>query len=558
MPRKSRSKPFWTLDCETDPFKKGRIPQPFLWGVYDGDSGDYWTFNTAAEVCEFLDDKPVIVYAHNGGKFDYHYMREFINSDEPITVINGRLAKFKIGVCEFRDSFNILVNPLSAFCKEDIDYTKLEAHCRAEHMNEIRAYLRSDCINLWDTIKAYFGEYGRSLTQAGAAMKHWQDKFYVPMTPQSAHQAERYRDFYYGGRVQCFVKGVKRAAFEVLDINSAYPHAMLQRHPLSPEGAIGRTLPKAERLGACMVRLTAVAKGCFPLRAIDNGLYFPDDCKTTREYFVSGWELIAALETNSVRVIKILEVHEFSQTVNFIDYITHFYEKRKTAKAAGDKAADIFAKLFMNSLYGKFAADPEKYGEYVIATDDSLDYWSYPPDGDTADPYQRVQLWGERHLMGRSLPESKHRYYNVATASSITGYVRAQLWRAICKSGAALYCDTDSIAAGSTQGIARGPDLGEWKLELDCDQYAIGGKKLYAFHNSDKAAIGTKEEWKFASKGVRLTPAEIFTVARGGTVDYRPEVPTYSIMRPEPVFTSREVKSTFRNSKKMPIAKTRK
>ncbi|MGH9626020.1 MAG: hypothetical protein ACRD4G_17010, partial [Bryobacteraceae bacterium] len=130
--RRRGGKPFLTLDCETDPFKVGRIPVPFIWGIYRHDTEDYWEFSTPQEVVEFLAPQKVIVYAHNGGKFDYHYLRDDINSDDPMMVIAGRLARFKIGECEFRDSWNVLNEPLRVFQKEDFDYTKLEADNRQE------------------------------------------------------------------------------------------------------------------------------------------------------------------------------------------------------------------------------------------------------------------------------------------------------------------------------------------------------------------------------------------------------------------------------------------
>ena len=112
MPR--RRSTFWVTDCETDPFhnctdpqcrkcenpgpnSKGRIPRPFIWGLYCGGTDEYYEFPDFAALVAFVRDKKITVYAHNGGKFDYHYGRDEINSDEPLMVINGRLSKFKVG-----------------------------------------------------------------------------------------------------------------------------------------------------------------------------------------------------------------------------------------------------------------------------------------------------------------------------------------------------------------------------------------------------------------------------------------------------------------------------
>lgn len=582
MPRKSSGKPFYTIDCETDPFESAeeaiarrkcriceagigqecdadlddriklhperrREVKSFIWGLYDGQIENYYKFATAHELIDFVKDSDVIIYAHNGGRFDYHYLRDFINSDDILMVISGRMARFKVGAAEFRDSINILVNPLRAFAKEEIDYAKLEADVRHLHRDEIERYLRSDCVNLWNTIKRYFDKYGRALTQAGSSMKYWKKHYKTPMIAQTVAQSAAYRDYYYGGRVQCFAEGVKDTHFSVIDINSAYPYAMKFKHPISPYGDVSDVLPPEGQIEKCFVRLNAIARGCFPWRDETGALYFPDDGKV-REYFITGWELVAAFELDAVQVINIIEVHQFALTVDFDAYVMHFYKEREEAKKIGDKAASTFAKLFMNSLYGKFAADPEKYNEYVIASDDTVIKWK-------KDGYERAHPWGDRHLMTRALPEEKHRYYNVCTAASITGFVRAHLFKAISRCTGVYYCDTDSIAARDISSVNQGDKLGEWKLELECDRYAIAGKKLYAFRAAGNLTTKQKEEldegeegfYKTACKGVNLTADKIIRVARGETIIHNPLVPTYSIHTDTPRFTPREVRKTAKD-----------
>ena len=541
MPRRSTSKEFVTIDAETDPFQAGRIPQPFIWGCYHGTDRSYYEFSDKGALLGHLAGRNLIVYAHNGGKFDFHYLRDDIDSDKAIMVIAGRLASFKIGECEFRDSINILVNPLRAFAKEQIDYSKLEAAVRHQHMPEIRQYLKSDCVNLWDTIARYFAEYGRGMTAAGSAMRFWKKTYKVPMTPQTAGQSLRYRDYYFGGRVECFATGHKRENFSVVDINSAYPRAMLEKHPIAPDAVMEDHLPPAGQMGRSFVKFAGVADGALPFKEESGKLTFPNDGEV-RDYAVSGWELEAALELNRCRILNVKEVRRFTQTVDFADYVQNFWDRRRKAKAIGDKAADVFAKLFLNSLYGKFAADPEKYREYVLASDDTAMRWA-------GIGYEQRCLWGDRWLYARPLPEEKHHYYNVATAASITGYVRAMLLKGMAKCEGVLYCDTDSIAARDVSRLTLGAELGQWKLELEGDEYAIAAKKTYAFHRrqpvaADGGGVGMADEWKVASKGVRLSPAEIITCASGETVRHVPEVPTYSIFKTGPVFVPRVIKRT--------------
>jgi len=585
--RRSRAT-FSVIDCETDPFKYGRVPEPFLWGFYEGDSDEYLEFDSAAPMVDFLSRNRRTVYAHNGGKFDYHYLREYINSDEPITIINGRLAKFRIGACEFRDSLNIFPNTrLKDFNdatggKLEIDYSIFEPEARNDPNNkaEISKYLRQDCVRLWDVIRRYWDEYGKSLTQAGASMKYWERMYETKAPRQSKSQFERYRQFYYGGRVQCFESGVRDCAFSVADINSAYPYAMLRAHPFSPTAVREDHLPAdEEEFNTALIELDCTAHGCFPWRDPDtHELYFPDDdargITRMRRYRITGWELRTALELDAVKNITIRDVHVFPVRIDFKRYIEHFFALREEARKRGDVAGRTFGKYFMNGLYGKFAANCENYSEYVIASTDSLEAW-------TLKGWQVEKPWGDRFLMSRApsaedledVTQNRWKYYNVATSASITGFVRAYLFKAMHACGGVIYCDTDSIAARDTSRLNFGSALGAFKDEGSFDQYAIAGKKLYAFHKAGMPIDydPTEEKnptWKIACKGVNFqsredAPERIAEIATGCTVTYEPEVPTYSVTRKvrqgaadAPTFVKREIRATYKDMSDAPLEKT--
>lgn len=539
----------WAADCETDPFKPGRIPQPFIWGAYDIRTGQYETFGSAELFVAFFRERRATVYFHNGGKFDSYYLRAYFESDQDLLIINGRIAKFRIGRTEFRDSYNLIPVPLATYSKEKIDYDIFEIEKRSlpENSSKIEAYLKSDCVNLANLLSAYFEKFGKGFTQAGAAMTYWAKHYNGNKKPrQTAAQFERYRPYYYGGRVECFASGYAECSFTVVDKNSAYPHAMLQEHPISTEAVSLSTLPEDEsKMAQCFVTLRAVSRGAFPFRLPSGELIFPRD-SNVRTYHVTGWELLAARTMEAVDVREVIAVHYFRETINFKGYINHFYLERKAAKKAGDKAGDIFAKLFMNSCYGKFAANPENYNEYRLSSVEKLiDH--------LGDGFSRYHEWGDgRELLWRKLPLERHHYYNIATASSITGFVRAELYKDLCRVRTPLYCDTDSIAAENVDNLQIGGELGEWKVELYCDAYGIVGKKTYAMrsaHNqkwnaADKAYEFPKGSFKHACKGVQLTAEQIIRVSRGEEIRYNPSVPTYSITRPQPRFIGRNVRVT--------------
>lgn len=564
-------KGFWTFDSETDPFsvernRRNEVPRMFTCGAMHYPSEEYVEFKTPKEVADFFCDKNTLVYAHNGGKFeDYHQLREFINSDEEILVIGGRLSKFRIGNTEFRDSMNLFQGTkLEQFGdKQTIDYSLFEPdkRCDPNVMAKIKAYQRQDNVVLMNALERYFKTYGKSLTQAGACMRYWEKNFNQTAPRQSYSDFQRYKSYYNGGRVQCFAEGVSLQNFDVVDINSAYPFAMTFRHPISTMGLLRRDLPPINQMHRCLIKLKCTARNCFPWRDAEGALYFPDDeggkRKRIREYHVTGWEYLQALALDAISNVKILEVHYFTETVSFKDYIDFFYNQRLEAKAKGDVMGDIFAKYFQNSLYGKFGQDVDNHEEFVIATSDSKAEW-------IAKGFKDYKPFNDRRLLRRGkeyLPHDspKRRYYNVVTAASITGFVRAHLFKSLQACSQPLYCDTDSIAARDVSSLQVSKNLGDWKLEMECKQYAIAGKKLYAFQMSDawhatateKARINDPnavvDPYKIACKGVSLTAAEIIRVARGETIEYEPIVPTYSITRDVPKYINRAVMKTYRD-----------
>ena len=122
-------------------------------------------------------------------------------------------------------------------------------------------------------------------------------------------------------------------------------------------------------------------------------------------------------------------------------------------------------------------------------------------------------------------------YYNVATAASITGFVRAHLLRAIAGATNPIYCDTDSVFADATN-VPLSDALGDWSVEATCAYGAFAERKLYA-------ALTTTGTWKKASKGARLTPLEITAIAQGKTVVYHAQTPTMSLSKLAPEYLTR-------------------
>lgn len=543
----------WVADAETDPFKFGEVPEPFIWGVYNGT--DYFEFIGTGpfNICshadllrmvDFLRTKEIILYAHNGGKFDWHFLSAFFEPASDLFIINGRLARFTIGNCEFRDSFNLMPVSLDQYQKMKFDYTKMHRLHRAQHMDEIKEYLKSDCVNLWNMVTGFNNEYGVHITQASAAMKFWQTRLQNKVPRSDEWLYDFIKPYYYGGRVQCFEQGDFSLKAKSIDINSAYPYAMLSAHPYSidPIEMEGKPKDKMKNWGPMFFCIECNSKGAFPYRGTNGSLYFPDGDASHGErriYTVTGWELIAAIETNTVDNIKFLTHIKFNETQDFTEYVNFFWERRQEFRAAGDKGGVFYCKIFLNALYGKWAMDPRKHKQYTLYPKSDLpDLIQEMGDGDS------VQDFREWLIHAESKSGAKRRFYNLATAASITGYVRAMLWRAVCHADRPLYCDTDSITAiGFGKDVILGSALGEWDIENEYGRIVICGKKLYAMLKAGKPERN-KKSWKIASKGAKLSSQDLIKIAAGETVHFQNAAPTFSTSKPKPTFVSRDIKAT--------------
>jgi hypothetical protein len=513
---------YWACDCETDPFKHGRVPEPFIWGAYNPHLQEYHEFDTVEEFIAFTQERGGIYYAHNGGKFDWYFIIQYIDLMRPVKVINGRLAKFYIGEAEFRDSYSILPVPLSAYKKVEFDYRKLERDVRAKHMPEIKHYLYTDCVYLSDLISVFRTDHGNKLTLAGAAMADYEARSGIDTDNTNAEYYAEFYSYYAGGRVESFARGEVSGPLSVIDINSAYPFAMLNRHACGTSYTSVNSLDNLTRdeIARAFITCRAVSTGAFFYRD-ETGLKFPSD-GATRQFHVTGWEYLAALDTGTLQGFELIEARVFNNSRDFAPYVNHWYSKRLEDKRAGRDADQLIDKLFLNSLYGKFGTDAGKYKDYEIIESKFQFHAMTERGGD----WHLEHMFNGRSLMSRPASEAARRYYNVATAASVTGYVRAMLWRALNKCRAVSYCDTDSIIAGDITALELDPDtLGAWKLEAEAVKGYFAGKKLYAVELVTPDKHGNK--FKTASKGVRLSAADIIEVAKGAEITWNNDAPTF-------------------------------
>jgi hypothetical protein len=539
------AKKFITIDCETDPFKYRRLPVPFLWGTYDGVM--FRHFDKTEDIVDYLSDKDVIAYAHNGGKFDFFFLLKHFNTWDRIRIINGRIVSIKLGDCELRDSYALIHEPLEAYKKTKVDSRIFEADKRIIPANreKILSYLADDCIFLYELITDIEKTSGRHLTLASSCMATW-EKISKRKPPQSSKDFfYQFAAYYFGGRVECFKSGYIEMPGEVVDIKSAYASTMLSKHPYGLDYI--EIENEKDFRDTDFIEIEAISDGALPWRDERGSMHFPND-SIPRIYFATGHELRAAIETKTINILKYNKIYRFDDLLDFTPYIMENWQLRKLALMAGEQGKQLVYKRKMNGLYGKFAANPDNYSNFILV---------HPDEHDTAedDGFEFAGMMGPYYLMSSALEENEERYYNVACAASITGQVRAKLWRAICASDDPIYCDTDCVFSRRSV-VDIGSELGQWEREGTFERAWIVGKKMYLVEGDfgiDKST-GKKKTSKQASKGVKLKPAEIKKAALGKTVTYYPEAPTFSILRPagdnlKKTFPTRKVRATARASR---------
>lgn len=488
------------IDFETDPFdplmRVHKRIEPFHCTVYysDTDYRQFWNNDSAALLAELFaylkTCKPTIFYAHNGGRFDWHY---FIHEMRGRILYKGsRIIRFRLwGHC-FRDSFPLLPVKLAAFQKDEFDYSNMLRWNRDKARAEIERYCLSDCRYLKTVIDHAHEMFGRqALTIGVVARKKLLETSKIGNISE-AHD-EILRPYFGGGRVECLKgHGIFKYGYSCYDVNSMYPHVMAAFfHPKGVGSTYGvRVKPPFIDDSTVFLTLRCRSHGAFLYRDEEtHKISFPRD-GLIREYNVSIHEYNKALQYGQIKDVKILSSIQSYDRENFSGFVLKHYEERyviksrlATMKAGGLEDSEEFQtlktretliKLLLNNAFGKLAQDPSNFREYEIS-----ETWK-PREGWRLEAELEC---GSYQLFVISREPVRRKYYNVGTAASITGAARAMLFELLQWAIDPVYCDTDSIICkGFRAGapfIVDEAKLGALKREWTADEVGIIGKKVY-------------------------------------------------------------------------------
>ncbi len=284
-------------------------------------------------------------------------------------------------------------------------------------------------------------------------------------------------DSYHGGKNGYYLDSPQYfSSVYNFDIRSAYPEAMaVLPNPEESDWTFSETyVPSTHSLWQASV----IYRGCKyePLYNVDNKRTRPSE--KTQTISITGYELDSATECGCVTIISAKGwILNGPSGGPLFDYVTDFYKMKQTAATPAERTT---AKLFLNSLYGKFF---QKVPLGIVGSWDfgTGEFISTNPEQDF--DYEAGGL------------------YHPPLASLITGFVRAKIHRLEHKYSA-IMTSTDGFFATSPPDEN---DLGSTLGKLDCSQgeLRIWRERLYIF----TPANGDKE--KYALHGFRGKPAQL-------------------------------------------------
>jgi len=283
---------------------------------------------------------------------------------------------------------------------------------------------------------------------------------------------------YHGGKNAFYVEPKFYKDIKIIDINSAYPHAMTFL-PSFEDGEYifvkGGRKKKFNGVG--------VYKVWCNVKDTKYGLVFNEKykrCSGKVIWFCTGWELKTAIENNLLTVIQYegyIWEGKVSKINPFVEFVEYFYSR----KSESSKSKRMFYKTIMNSLYGKFIQRTKD-----VVFDDDLNEFIVERAGGMFNPF---------------------------IASLITGFVRAELYKLEVKYKS-MHTSTDSLITKTKNPLLTN-EIGGLSLESEGDILLLR-TRLYVLMQQGKIT-------KFVSHGYKGTAQQLIDMHKTGVYEYEAE-----------------------------------
>lgn len=447
-------------------------------------------------------------FLQHGCKLAQNENIKYIKKGEFSTLITEMGQFFKITLkntkgrfINFIDSLKLI--PFSAekiakdfdldLVKGKIDYCKYRPYGYKPTDAEI-AYCRNDVEIIGKAMKIMLDEGYDKLTLSANAYdvfqkmtkkQNWNKWFGEWETNCDLELDKNIRAAYRGGFCQCNSKYINKTIKQptyYFDVNSLYPYVMGNydlpygqpveyngnykedpEHPLYiqqisvdmelKEGGIPCILNKNKQLG--------------------NGKYIIDtaqqaDCGNVINLTLTKYDLELMYKNYNIYSIKYIKGWKFKARRDmFVNYVKKYYDMKVKADKSGNRVQRTIAKLFLNSLYGKFGQNPKRAKKYPKLGEDGLIRLKYDPELDESEPQYRIAK----------------KFHYLPVAVFITSIARHMIINDILSIGVDnwIYSDTDSIITLVPLPSNRlsQTKLGKYKIEHIMKKFKCLGQKTY-------------------------------------------------------------------------------
>ena len=357
-------------------------------------------------------------------------------------------------------------------------------------------------------------------TLAGQAFSAFRHQFMD--VPLLVHHTPKLVDMelsaYKGGRTEALQIGNASDVY-ILDVNSMYPSVMrsseekLRWYPTKPKCNaplfIGdNILPECFQEDFIIAECEIIMKEpCIGVhRKEDHKLVFP---KGNIKTVLTSPELLYIENHPDVGSINnYLRIIPYEQSCKvFNRYVDFFYEMKKNSE---NPVTTQEAKLFLNSLYGKFGQRSHAPVEELGTDESDMSVMRAMDDLNLSVMYEKDRTYirsGQRIMVKSKANKGTIAYNSMPRiAAAVTAYARLSLWDIIkiAKLKNVFYCDTDSIMTNQ-EGLSRCIKAGL------CDESRLGALKWEGPYDieflSPKHYGINKYHWK--SKGIRKNAKQI-------------------------------------------------
>jgi hypothetical protein len=324
-------------------------------------------------------------------------------------------------------------------------------------------------------------------TAPGNAMNAYRHRFmpHPILIHDDANAKQIERAAYYGGETTAFATGELNQPVYLLDVRSLFPSVMKGNlFPIKLEGVFcplkDGVSPAPHLLPFCCAQVRIKSDvTTYPVRR-GNGLsYVVGDYWTT----LAGPELAAAYRRGEVQEIGRWSLYQLAEI--FTPYVAHFWPLRRKYEIEGNRVYAELCKMYLNSLYGKFAA---LSGAWDNVPDWEVDVeWStfIVKNHETGE----AEIWRSvGPLAQRPLPRVDHKDSFAAVSAFVTSYARERMrdLRRIAGQSHVMYQGVDSLVVdeigfdelkGAKQ--VRQNHLGYLTVKMQADYLKIRGKNQY-------------------------------------------------------------------------------